>query len=138
MSQYIVEQFHDASYEDVEACCRIMWAEQEFPSKHWPNFSTYYRSVLDDGAVDLPSIVCRADGVLVGAMSIGELTTDSHFPGKGIIVYNIVVDSAHPRVTRLLYRYLIDLLREGGGSWYQTTRRVSETEFQSKFRRIHG
>lgn len=136
MSQYIVEQFHDASYEDVEACCRIMWAEHEFPSKHWPNFSTYYRAVLDDGAVDLPSIVVRLDGALVGALSYGHLATDSHMCGTGTIVYNTVVDSAHPQATRLLYRSLIQIIRDGGGHWYQTTRRVSEFEFTSKFRRI--
>lgn len=138
MSQYNVEHWHDAFYEDVEACCRIMWGQQPYPSQHWPNFSTYYRAVLEDGATDMGSIVCRRDGFVVGALSIGDLETNSHFPGTGIIVYNTVVDQRYPQATRLLYRYLIQMIQAGGGSWYQTTRRVSEFEFSSKFRRVHN
>lgn len=138
MSQYNIEHYHDASYHDVMVACRIMWAQQPFPSKHHNSFSEYFRAVLDDGAEELPSIVCLFDDKLVGALSIGYLTSDSHFPGKGIIVYNTVVDQAHPEVTRLLYRSLIQKLKAEGGAWYQTTRRVSETEFSFKFRRIHN
>lgn len=138
MSPYSIDHWHDSFLSDVEDACRIMWAQQPFPSKHHTSFSEYFRAVLDDGAEELPSIVCRLDGKFVGGLSIGYLTSDSHFPGKGIIVYNTVVDQAHPEVTRLLYRSLIQKLKAEGGSWYQTTRRVSETEFSFKFRRIHN
>lgn len=139
MSQYTVEFCEDTSFGDVADSCVLMWTQQEYPRKHWKRPWDYYQAVLEDGAQELPSIVCRLDNHFVGGLSIGDLSTDSHMPGKGIIVYNTVVDSEHPKVTRLLYRYLIELIREGGGSWYQTTRRVSEFEFHSKYRRIpHG
>lgn len=138
MSQYNVERWPDSSYSDVRAACQIMWAQQPFPSKHHKCFLDYFQAVLNDGAEELPSIVCSLAGHFKGGLSIGHLTSDSHFPGKGIIVYNTVVDQAHPEVTRLLYRSLIQKLKAEGGSWYQTTRRVSETEFSFKFRRIHN
>lgn len=138
MSQYRTDHWHDSNYLDVQAACRIMWEQQPFPSRHHTTFMDYYHAVLNDGAEELPSIVCRLDGKFVGGLSIGHLTSDSHFPGKGIIVYNTVVDRAHPEVTRLLYRSLIQKLKAEGGAWYQTTRRVSETEFSFKFRRIHN
>ncbi len=136
MSQYTVERWHDAVFQDIQACCRIMWAEHPYPSKHFSTFEEYFTAILADGTEDLPSIVCRLDGVLVGAMSIDHIGTNSHFPGTGCIVYNTVVASAHPQATRLLYRALIQHIRDGGGQWYHTTRRVSESEFSSKFRRI--
>lgn len=138
MSQYNIEHWQDSSYSDVMGACRIMWAQQPFPSKHHSTFALYFQAVLNDGAEELPSIVCYLNDVFVGGLSIGHLTSDSHFPGKGIIVYNTVVDQAHPEVTRLLYRSLIQKLKAEGGAWYQTTRRVSETEFSFKFRSIHN
>jgi len=138
LSQYSVKIWHDSALSDVEDACRIMWEQQPFPSTHHCSFQQYFQAVLNDGAESCPSIVCHLAGHFKGGLSIGHLTSDSHFPGKGIIVYNTVVDQAHPEVTRLLYRSLIQKLKAEGGSWYQTTRRVSETEFSFKFRRIHN
>ena len=134
MSRYTVE--HRPITEcDVYMAADILYSQHPLVrAQPWP----LYRDLLIKETVDADGLVCWCDGHFVGALVIGDLDMDSHFPGTGIIVYYSVVSMFHPQATRLLYRYLSQLVKEGGGSWYQTTRRVSEFEFHSKFRRIHG
>ena len=134
MSRYIVE--HRPIFEaDVYKAADILWSENPI-IREQHEFLTY-RNLLIQETVGEEGLVCYHDGFLVGALVIGELGPDSHFRGEGRVVYYTVVSNAHPQATRLLYRYLVNLIREKGGSWYQTTRRVSESEFHSKYRRIH-
>ena len=114
----------------------ILWSEQAIIRKQHP--FVYYRDLLTQETAGEEGLICSYDGRLVGILAIGALGPDSHFPGEGRIVHYAAVSRSHPQATRLLYRYLVNLIREKGGSWYQTTRRVSEFEFHTKFRRIHG
>lgn len=114
----------------------ILWSEN--PIIRLQHEFCAYRELLLQETVGEEGLLCHHNGYLVGALVIGLLGPDSHFPGEGRIVYYTVVSNAHPQATRLLYRYLVNLIREKGGSWYQTTHRVSESEFHSKYRRLHG
>lgn len=136
MSQYYVEYKAAAPFADVWDAALIMYRTATWPSKHFPWYN--YQKLALAAAEGLPCIVCYKDGVLVGALTIGDLDEDPHIPGRGIIVYNTVVHPDHPQATRLLYRFLVELIKRAGGEWYQTTSRIGETEFKSKFRRIHG
>lgn len=136
MSQYSVEHrpVHEA---DVYKAADILWSENQLIRDQgipWTN----YRDLLIQETEGEEALVCYCGQSLVGALVIGPLGPDSHFPGEGRIVYYSVTSQSHPKATRLLYRYLVNLIREKGGSWYQTTRRVSETEFHSKYRSIHN
>lgn len=134
MSQYTVEH-RPIKEVDAYISADILYAYHPLVrAQPWP----LYRDLLIEETVGLPGLVCYCDGRLAGVLVLGDLSLDSHFPGKGIVVYYSLTHPDHPQATRLLYRYLSQLVKEGGGSWYQTTRRVSETEFKSKYRRIHN
>lgn len=135
MSQYIVEH-RPITEVDVYCAADVLYAYYPLVrAQPWP----FYRDLLLQETVGSEGLVCTLDGQFVAALVIGELGPDSHFPGEGRVVYYSVASPAFPKATRLLYRYLVNLIREKGGSWYQTTRRVSESEFHSKYRRIaHG
>lgn len=134
MSQYTVE--HRALTEaDVYMAADILYSQHRMirATHPWPR----YRDLLVEEVVGAEGLVCYCDGRLVGALAVGEMGYDSHFPGKGLVVHYTMTCQYHPKATRLLYRYLVQLVKDGGGSWYQTGRRISEFEFKSKFRRIH-
>lgn len=134
MSQYTVEH-RPVKELDVYLAADILYAYHPLVRvQPWP----LYRNLLVEETVGMPGLVCYCDNRFVGALVTGGLSLDSHFPGMGVVVYYSVTHPDHPKATRLLYRYLSQLVKEGGGSWYQTTRRVSETEFKSKYRRIHN
>lgn len=133
MSQYTVE--HRAITEtDVYMATDILWSQNQLIREQMP-FLTY-RKLLIQELEGMNGLLCYCDGHLVGAFAIGPLEPDFHFPGNGIVVYSSMISRFYPKATRLLYRYLVQLVKDGGGSWYQTTRRVSEIEFHSKYRRI--
>lgn len=137
MSLYSVEH-RPVREVDVYMAADILWSQNQLIRDQGIPW-VQYRSLLIQETEGSEGLLCYVDGLFVGALVIGPLGPDSHFPGEGRIVYYTVVDRYHPRATRLLYRYLVNLILEKGGSWYQTTRRVSETEFHSKYRRIpHG
>lgn len=132
MSQYTVEH-RPITELDVYLAADILYAFHPLVrAQPWP----LYRDLLIKETVGEQGVVCYCNGRFAGAIVIGELDYDSHFPGKGIIVYYSVTHPDHPKATRLLYRYLVQLVKDGGGSWYQTGRRISEFEFHSKYRRI--
>lgn len=135
MSQYTVEH-RPITVADVYKAADILWSEN--PVVRGAHPFERYRGLLINEVRGEQGLVCTYKGHLVGALVIGDLDYDSHFPGTGIIVYYQTISMFHPQATRLLYRSLAHLVKDGGGSWYQTTRRVSESEFTSKFRRIHG
>lgn len=132
MSQYTVEH-RPVEELDVYYAADILYSHHPLVRKQpWP----LYRDLLMKETVGEQALLCYCGDHFVGAVVIGELDYDSHFPGKGIIVYYSVTHPDHPQATRLLYRYLVQLVKDGGGSWYQTGRRISEFEFHSKYRRI--
>lgn len=135
MSQYTVEH-RPISVKDIYLAADILWAY--YPMVRGAHPFNRYRGQLINETRGEQGLVCYLEDRLVGALVIGKLDYDSHFPGQGITVYYSVTNPDHPQATRLLYRYLVNLIREKGGSWYQTTRRVSESEFHSKYRRLHG
>lgn len=135
MSQYTVE--HRLVTEcDVYKATDILWSQNQIIREQHP-FLTYRKLLIQETEGE-EGLLCFYGTEFVGALVIGELGPDSHFPGEGRVVFYTVASRFHPQATRLLYRYLSQLVKEGGGSWYQTTRRVSETEFKSKYRRVHN
>lgn len=135
MSQYEVT-VEAASYAACKDAARIMYDYTPYP-KMFFTWEEYAELVVND-AGGLPSILCRFDGELVGALTIGDVVRDSSISGTGVVVYNAVVHPGHPTATRLMYRFLVNRLREVGAQWYHTTARLSATEYRSKFRRVHG
>lgn len=121
---------------DIYLAADILWSY--YPTVRNAHPFPRYRGQLINETRGEDGLLCYLGDYLVGALVISRLDWDSHFPGKGIIVHYSVTNPDHPKATRLLYRYLVNLIREKGGSWYQTTRRVSETEFHSKYRSIHN
>jgi hypothetical protein len=136
LSQYSVTFSERAPYDACAEAASIMYYHYPWPSLHypWPE----YLPLAVQASEGLPCIVCTCNGNLVGALTLGDIGPDPHIAGEGVIVYNTVTHPEHPKATLLMYRFLIDLLRTAGASWYQTTSRISETEFTSKYRRLHG
>lgn len=114
----------------------ILWSEHALIRDQMP--FVRYRALLIQELVGMHGLLCYCNGYLVAALAVGDLGPDFHFPGTGIVVYSSMTSRFHPQATRLLYRSLVALVKQGGGSWYQTTRRVSDVEFHSKYRRIHN
>lgn len=136
MSQYTLE-YRVINATDAWLAADILYSQHPMiRDQHpWP----HYRTLLTNELVGITGLLCYCDGFLVGALALGELAEDYHIAGKGIIVYASMTHKLYPKATRLLYRYLTQIVKDGGGSWYQTTRRVSEFEFHSKYRRVpHG
>lgn len=133
MSQYIVDH-RTITESDVYMAVDILWSQNQLIREQMP-FLTY-RKLLIQELEGTDGLLCYCDGYLVGAFAIGPLEPDFHFPGNGIVVYSSMISRFYPKATRLLYRSLVALVKQGDGSWYQTTRRVSDVEFHSKYRRI--
>lgn len=112
-----------------------MYSQQPWPSQHM-DYGTYLDLCMDEVA-GVPAIVVErsTDGYQVGwlAYTVG---LDMHFPGKGAIVYHLVVDKHHPEALRVLMKQFHRILRDEGCEWYQTTRRVNETTLESTFKRL--
>lgn len=133
MSRYTVE-FRTIQEVDVYHAADILWSEHALIRKQMP--FVQYRDLLIADLVHADGLLCYCDGRLVAALAVGRLGPDFHIAGTGVIVYSTMTSRFHPKATRLLYRSLVALVKQGGGSWYQTTRRVSDVEFHSKYRRI--
>ena len=137
MSQYSVSYHPELNEVPVHHCADILWSYFPLVRETGGDYLTY-RDNLENEVVGEQGLVCTCNGLTVGALVFGDVGPDSHFPGLGSIVYYTVVNPDHPQATLLLYRELSDMIRREGGQWYQTTRRISATEFTSKYRRIHG
>lgn len=136
LSQYSVTYHKELTETPVYHCTDILWSENPL-IREQHDFLTY-RGLLLEEVVGQEGLVCTCNGFTVGAIVFSELTMDSHFPGWGRIVLYSVTSRFHPQATLLLYRELTNAIRRQGGEWYQTTSRISDTEFKSKYRRIHG
>lgn len=136
MCLYRVEYQRHTPWEHLREAGRIMWDWGEYPSKHFPNIEDYLARVCED-SYELPSIVAFRGDWFCGGMTITEPTTDSHLPGIGRYVLNIVAHPMEVGVTEAMFSHFKRTLRNEEADWYQITKRVSELEFRTHFRRLH-
>jgi hypothetical protein len=116
-----------------------MWFQQKFPQKHF-KCRQEYRDIAIREIADCPSIIAYhpdAGDIAVGWLAF-DVDTDLHFPGKGAIVYHLVVDKHFPEALPALMREFVRLARANGCEWYQTTKRVDEVTLTSTFKRLSG
>lgn len=135
MSLYRVEYQRDTPEEHLREAGKIMWDWAEFPSKHFPDIQDYLARVCDD-SWGLPSIVAFRGDWFCGGMTITEPSTDSHLPGIGRYILNIVAHPMEVGATEAMFQHFKRMLRQEGADWYQITKRVSELEFRTQFRRL--
>lgn len=138
MSLYRVE-YHEITPEVfLECAADIMYQWYEWPSKHFPQEDEYRSRVVADSS-GLPCIVAFRNDWFAGGMTISEPSTDSHFPGTGRYLLNVVTHPMEVGATQAMFGVLMRMLRQERADWLHITRRLSETEFRSTFRRLrHG
>lgn len=112
-----------------------MYSQREWPSQHM-DYGTYLDLAAKE-VVGAQMLIAEnpIDGYQVGWL-VYDIDQDLHFPGVGGIVYHLIVDHHYPEALRMLMKQFHRILRDEGCEWYQTTRRVNETTFESTFKRL--
>lgn len=135
MSLYETQYLPDTPERWLLEAGKIMYTHAEFPAKHFPVKEEYLRRVVQDSSGH-PCIVAFRDNWFCGGMTVTELGTDSHMPGTGRFVLNVVAHPFEAGATEAMFSHFKRLLRDEEAAWYQITKRVSELEFRSYFRRL--
>lgn len=124
----------DATVDDAAHAAWCMWWQQEYPRKYWNSVNEYFDVVLPE-TVELPCMILMYGDIQVAWLTY-IVSTDMHYPGLGAVVYHMVVDNRYPGALRALMKAFKDLADGVGCEWYQTTRRVNDTTYESKFKRL--
>lgn len=135
MSLYKTEYIDQIPLEYLREAGSIMYEYAEFPAKHFPTLEDYLARVCAD-SFGLPCILAFRDHWFCGGMTISNLSHDSHLPGKGRAVLDVVAHPFEVGATEAMFGHLKRMLREEQADWLTITRRVSELEFSTKYRRL--
>lgn len=129
-----------ATEADAYCAADCMWACYPWPKQRFEWLE--YRGLVVEEVTGRDAFILYRGDLQVGWAAVLGAVDDIHLPGLGMHVVHLVTRPDYSGASAFLLRHLLAYARKNNLAWINTTNRISELEFRSKFhlisRRPHG